>query len=909
MAIKYSAIGHPISEFPTVFSDDGKLLFCCAANDIRIYSVKNGELIGVLRGHTDKVLGLVLNPQNHLQLISAGLDNTVRVWSLDNCSLLHTHSEFEGNSSITHMARRTLSEKRTVRVVLCMTSSVGKSGQRKIISLDVRSGTTEDLFEVKFCDDLEISPNGKQIVVASKRRIYVYTRASSDLTYHAMAVNVTCVAFHPVKPYVAAGDSGGRITMWYPETSQSGGRTVTSTLHWHAHGVMALAFSEDGSYLLSGGEEAVLVMWQLDTGHKQFLPRLGAHIRAISVDSRGALYALSSADNALRLVSAVGHKVQRKIAGLRLAVTPSHARADYVGVGLRREPNSNLLVLNGGPGSLQFYDVNEDRSRGSLQVVAYNAISRAQSAHLHEPRVTHAEFSAHGDWLVTVERRPLNFGESASAKKGGGFRARTQTLKFWHFDESERKFMVRTTVDQPHQAEIESVAFHPTKDFVLTVSRADTDAAFKTWELRAAARAPSDVNSRIRPVAPAAWHCRAAGAYRASLQNSKKGRADKSGACAFSEDGSLMAVSFGPVITMWDPFTLTLLKTLVHPTGYEGIRFLSFVPSTSFLVAASAVQLYVWDMLTARAHWAKPLRVRCMALEARGACVAVLAEKDGSGKSKKRSGKNPHELLLFSMKSPEPLGRWDVPAPLYSQSNLMEILPHSAQNANTVVYLGSARQLVRTHLVHSEDGAVTVAASVAVSGGSKRGKRVRAEPNENEQNTSLFKRLYGANILPVAKKQRIERFVETSDSSAAISLFDAPSHVLPPLDSLFTAFADALVAKVDRSQLEPPSPIVSESCSSPKVSKHKATNEKNSEARSFESASSVDHFGMPFPELALMFQNRYKSAAKSKVLSPHKSSRINGLKTPESQLLLKKSSGSAKRKSRRENGDISIVKS
>ena len=34
---------------------------------------------------------------------------------------------------------------------------------------------------------------------------------------------------------------------------------MSSTVHWHAHAVGALCFSADGRFLLSGGQEAVLV--------------------------------------------------------------------------------------------------------------------------------------------------------------------------------------------------------------------------------------------------------------------------------------------------------------------------------------------------------------------------------------------------------------------------------------------------------------------------------------------------------------------------------------------------------------------------------------------------------------------------------------------------------------------------
>ena len=75
---------------------------------------------------------------------------------------------------------------------------------------------------------------------------------------------------------MATGDSRGKIILWRG-VGEEASKLVLSTLHWHAHGVADLVFNSDGSYLVSGGEEAVLVIWQLQTGVKRFLPRLGTY--------------------------------------------------------------------------------------------------------------------------------------------------------------------------------------------------------------------------------------------------------------------------------------------------------------------------------------------------------------------------------------------------------------------------------------------------------------------------------------------------------------------------------------------------------------------------------------------------------------------------------------------------------
>jgi NET1-associated nuclear protein 1 (U3 small nucleolar RNA-associated protein 17) len=198
-----------------------------------------------------------------------------------------------------------------------------------------------------------------------------------------------CVAFDSKSEHVAAGDASGRIIIWSglpaaahraaaagapPPEPRTAGMKLFEPPRWHAHALDALCFSHDGAYLLSGGREEVLVIWQLETFSKTFLPRLGGpltHIARCPHDA--ACYAVGQQDNAVRIVSLARMEVTLSVHGVRPpadGAPPAEASA-----GCCLQPGSGYLVLPGRGGSVQVYDVARDRHVERVQVVARNTVS------------------------------------------------------------------------------------------------------------------------------------------------------------------------------------------------------------------------------------------------------------------------------------------------------------------------------------------------------------------------------------------------------------------------------------------------------------------------------------------------------------------------------------------------------
>jgi len=187
---------------------------------------------------------------------------------------------------------------------------------------------------------MNLTASGNFLIVVGGNKVYVARVEAehestsrdrrSDYTKLLSPEPFTCLAMHPTEEWFATGNSKGQIHLWYclqngifagPSREK---KVQTTTLHWHAHAVSSLAFTPNGAYLLSGGEEAVLVIWQIHSGMKEFVPRVGAPIQSISVSdpqdangSRAQEYLLGLSDGTLAFVKADLLKVHRTIARLK----------------------------------------------------------------------------------------------------------------------------------------------------------------------------------------------------------------------------------------------------------------------------------------------------------------------------------------------------------------------------------------------------------------------------------------------------------------------------------------------------------------------------------------------------------------------------------------------------------------
>lgn len=163
---------------------------------------------------------------------------------------------------------------------------------------------------------------------------------------------LTCVTCHPNEQVVATGDVTGKIFL-YREIFKNI-EPLTTLYHWHHTGVNALTFTLSGSHFYSGGSENTLVRWNINAGvPSDFLPRMWGNPLHIVVGADNQKVAVAADDNGIQILNAQNNPT----AIIQNFTWIPNDKTDIpkFPIGLKINPRTSSLVLNGRIGHLQFY--------------------------------------------------------------------------------------------------------------------------------------------------------------------------------------------------------------------------------------------------------------------------------------------------------------------------------------------------------------------------------------------------------------------------------------------------------------------------------------------------------------------------------------------------------------------------
>ena len=332
-------------------------------------------------------------------------------------------------------------------------------------------------------------------------------------------------------------------------SKQSSGLQMVSVLHVPIFGLLTFV----GNYVISGGQETTLVLWQLETAKRQHLPHLGAAIESIAVSPFGASYGIRLADNSAMVLSTTELRPTFSIAGIQLPavqqarvplpLVPTVTTATLKKGAVQRsrfpacvsfsDPGRLLLAVPPATTSkqssitslnasyLQTFDV------GAAHQISRQALTRTkvttlnmgpESNIIEEPAVSQIQTSSDGQWLASVDvwmppKRDLEtFAFDQDSVLEDLVSHEEVFLKFWSWNADTKVWELISRTDNPHpprsghsydQSSVLDLVSDPNSVAFATVGG---DGLVKTWKPAIRRRNGLEVKSKdgkgLR-----SWHC------------------------------------------------------------------------------------------------------------------------------------------------------------------------------------------------------------------------------------------------------------------------------------------------------------------------------------------------------------------------------------------------------------------
>jgi WD40 repeat protein len=242
-------VGHTAMVNRVRVSPSGAFAASCS-NDrtIKIWSLTSNKIARTLRGHTHYVNSVVYSKDGK-HLVSASADKTVKMWNASTGAIVKT---FTGHNDIVREAVITSGANYII--------SVSEDGTAKVFS--VKTGQVLHTFKQNaYLLSVAVSPNGKYVACgAEDGNLYIFNFTDGTLRgetkIFAHAQGVTALTFSKDSAFVISGGADGNIKLWNAKTKQ-----FFSVLEGHSDIVYDVNESPDGKNLISASEDTSIKIW------------------------------------------------------------------------------------------------------------------------------------------------------------------------------------------------------------------------------------------------------------------------------------------------------------------------------------------------------------------------------------------------------------------------------------------------------------------------------------------------------------------------------------------------------------------------------------------------------------------------------------------------------------------------
>ncbi|KAJ5782186.1 hypothetical protein N7457_003960 [Penicillium paradoxum] len=637
-------VGGRYNNLDPILTDDEAYLLVGLDTAVQVFATSTSRLSRTLQMEAgQQIIGFSFCPVDHENLYILTSSGSISKWNWSSGKRI---ARWETTCTTISTCLASIGKEENT-TALSFSITLQKNGKRQVLINTLgnkKIQATTALETNQKLNSIKVTRDGQVIVASDGKHLFMGTTTSAELENletvqyawreTTLPVNATCF---DIKAHgsgsidLAVGESGGSILIYqnvlntFFGKGSSDKRSSPRKLHWHRGSVNTVRWSKDGNYIISGGQESVMVLWQLDTGRKQFLPHLSSPICNIVVSASGSSYVVKLADNSVMVLSTRELQPSSTITGLQLSpdmggsLEPS--KASVVAKLHPQQPErlivavpaSHQLTQNqhgsqpANAAVLQTYDIraNSNISRQALARTNATTLSVSpEGSQIIAPDVKHLDIVHDAKWLATVDTwaphpqdvEPLD--RSSNHKSAAALRPEV-FLKFWKWDASSDTWELVTRVDGPHFSEnhhsaVLDLVSRPGAHEFATLG---ADSVLRFWcptaKYRSGLKAKDQLEQPLNT-----WKCRGIVDLKGCLDATQDSPLDV--ACMnFSEDGSVLAICLPSTSAVNDGLVLLIdaRNCSVHyrRTGV----FLGNPCSTSFLgshlVVASTHSVAVWN--------------------------------------------------------------------------------------------------------------------------------------------------------------------------------------------------------------------------------------------------------------------------------------------------------------------------
>ena len=448
------------------------------------------------------------------------------------------------------------------------------------------------------------------ILVGNKRKLQMWSVEEKSFVGRTIFCDVgdmSCISAKSSsskQPILVSGHDNGKIAIWhniYESIVSIKVKPVCSVLHWHAHMVLNIVLSEDGNYLYSGGPEGVIVVWQLATGYKMFIPHLGSAVVSISRHENDPKLVVSLADNSIASLDTASLD---QVWTFKAPLINSNY-LDYVmgkgGILLRKntyysctvhyDESTGHVMSNGYPAHLQSLDLSLKRGVSHEHKISpFSFRSKIEATdRLTFPLVTYFDIfhnkQENTRYMATVDVEKIDVLIDSS-------------LKFWECDDSSGSdYKLTSQILNPHGpfTRLTSVLLVPAVNGgeKLCCVTGSSNGSLKCWRLTESTKVGKNA---AHSLSSGHWTCIYSFSSRDSAVDS----------LSLSPDASLLVIGQQNLIQLFDLRTFCVIKSIVNCCN-NNIIFTNFIEpkdsGASLLVIGTRRTLSVYDIFKNRFLW------------------------------------------------------------------------------------------------------------------------------------------------------------------------------------------------------------------------------------------------------------------------------------------------------------------